>query len=64
MALCADGAAQVDAHLAPFAHAIGYAQLTRLIEEAMLRWDPQAAAEKRRAAADGRRVDIHVGRAR
>ncbi len=60
MALCEDGVEEVDAHVAAFAHSISYAQLTRLVEEALMRWDPPAAAEKRRAAADGRRCDIRL----
>jgi len=58
MALCEDGAEEVDAHVAAFAHAVSYAQLTRLVDEALIRWDPQTAAERRKAAADGRRCDI------
>ncbi|VXB23533.1 conserved hypothetical protein [Nocardioides sp. AX2bis] len=54
MALCEDGAAEVDRLVAPFAHSISYAQLCRLTDEALLRWDPAAAEEKRKAAADGR----------
>ena len=54
MALCEDGAAEVDRLVADFAHSISYAQLCRLTDEALLRWDPAAAEEKRKAAADGR----------
>ncbi|VXC06025.1 HNH endonuclease signature motif containing protein [Nocardioides sp. AX2bis] len=54
MALCEDGAAEVDRLVAPFAHSISYAQLSRLTDEALMRWDPAAAEEKRKAAADGR----------
>ncbi|GAA0980287.1 hypothetical protein GCM10009562_27840 [Nocardioides aquaticus] len=54
MALCEDGAAEVDRLVGPFAHSISYAQLSRLTDEALMRWDPQAAEEKRKAAADGR----------
>lgn len=60
MDLCEDGAEHLDRHVAPFAHAISYAQLSRLAEEALQRWDPAAAETRRRAAADGRRVDIRL----
>ncbi len=60
VALCEDGAEEVDTHVAAFAHSISYAQLDRLVEEALIRWDPHAAAEKRKAAADGRRCDIRL----
>ncbi|WP_343899170.1 HNH endonuclease signature motif containing protein, partial [Nocardioides aquaticus] len=60
MGLCEDGAAEVDRLVAPFAHSISYAQLSRITDEALLRWDPQAAEEKRRAAADGRHCHINL----
>ena len=60
MHLCAEGAAQIDTHVAHYAHAISYAQLSRLADEALMRWDPAAAEEKRRAAADQRHCDIRL----
>ncbi len=60
MTLCEDGAAEVDRLVAPFAHSISYAQLCRITDEALLRWDPEAAEEKRRAAADGRHCHINL----
>ncbi len=60
MALCEDGADEMDRHVAPFAHAMSFARLTRLADELLLRWDPEAAEAKRRAAADGRHCDIHL----
>ncbi|WP_214057024.1 HNH endonuclease signature motif containing protein [Nocardioides aquaticus] len=62
MGLCEDGAAEVDRLVAPFAHAISYAQLSRITDEALLRWDPEAAEEKRRAAADGRYCRIGLSK--
>ena len=46
------GAAHVDQHLAPVAHSCSWAQLDRLVEEAMVRFDPEAAEAKRREAAE------------
>jgi hypothetical protein len=54
------GAAHVDRHLAPVAHSCSWAQLERLVEEAMVRFDPEAAAAKRREAAGQRHFDIHT----
>ena len=57
--LCEDGADFVDTHVAAFAHGVSIAQLDRLVTEALVRFDPPAAEEKRRAGAEGRHV--HVG---
>ncbi len=54
------GAAYVDRHLAPVAHSCSWAQLDRTVEEAMVRFDPEAAEAKRREAAEKRHVDVHV----
>jgi hypothetical protein len=54
------GAAHVDRHLAPVAHSCSWAQLERLVEEAMVRFDPEAAAAKQREAAEQRHFDIHT----
>ncbi len=54
------GAAQVDRHLAPVAHSCSWAQLDRTVEEAMVRFDPEAAEAKRREAAEKRHVDVHA----
>ncbi len=40
------GAAYVDRHLAPVAHSCSWAQLDRTVEEAMVRFDPEAAEAK------------------
>ena len=54
------GAAHVDRHLAPVAHSCSWAQLERLVDEALVRFAPEAAEAKRRAAAERRHVDVHV----
>ena len=56
--LPAAGAAHVDRHLAPVAHSCSWAQLDRTVEEAMVRFDPEAAEAKRREAAESRHVDV------
>jgi hypothetical protein len=54
------GAAWVDRHVVTFAHQISMAGLDRLIEEAMVRFDPEQAKKDRDAAAEKRRFDIHM----
>ncbi|KAA1418694.1 DUF222 domain-containing protein [Nocardioides humilatus] len=59
-----EAAAYVDAHLAPFAHSCSWAQIERLVDEALIRYDPDAAAQKARDDAETRHVDLginHVG---
>ncbi|GAB2883975.1 HNH endonuclease signature motif containing protein [Nocardioides pacificus] len=58
MSLVPDGAAFVDRHVASVAHKIGIAALDRLIEEARVRFQPEDAEQRRRAAADGRCFDV------
>jgi hypothetical protein len=60
MALPMAGAAHVERHLAPVAHSCSWAQLERLVEEAMVRFDPETAAAKRSEAAEQRHFDIHT----
>ncbi|MFD1251234.1 DUF222 domain-containing protein, partial [Nocardioides ginsengisoli] len=55
--LSADAAAVVDRNLFN-ASGVGWAQLDRLIAEAILRFDPERAEAERAAAADQRYVDI------
>jgi hypothetical protein len=55
-----DGAAYVDRHLAPVAHSCSWAQLERLVTEALVRFDPETAEAKRRAAAESRHVDVNL----
>ncbi|MCR1786444.1 HNH endonuclease [Nocardioides carbamazepini] len=55
--LSADAAGFVDRQLWD-ASGVGWAQLERLVAEAVLRFDPEQAEAERRAAADRRRFDI------
>jgi len=55
--LPADAAGFVDRHLAPFAHGCTWAQIDRLVEEALVRFDPAAAEERRRESHEHRHVD-------
>ncbi len=50
----------VDRHLAPYAHAMTWIQVERLVEEALVRFDPAAAEERRRDARDHRHFDVHL----
>ena len=59
--LTAEGAGYVDRHVAPFAHRVGLAQLDRLVEEALVRFDPDQATARRLAAADHRHVTVYTG---
>src|SRR4051812_46231118 len=63
ISLSTKAAAFVDAHVAAFAHKIGHAGLERLVEEAVVRFMPAEAEERRRAAAEGRHFDIHTNHA-
>ncbi len=54
------GAAHVDRYLAPVAHSCSWAQMERTVEEALVRFDPEAAEAKRREAAESRHVDVHL----
>src|SRR4051794_14658473 len=58
--LSMEAAAFVDAHVAAFAHKIGHAGLEHLVEEAVTRFMPAEAEERRRAAAEHRHFDIHT----
>jgi hypothetical protein len=46
--------------VAPFAHRIGIAQLDRLVEEALVRFEPARARAEALKAADGRRMNVYV----
>jgi hypothetical protein len=59
--LSPEGAEYVDRHVARFAHKVGIAQLDRLVEEALVRFDPEKAETRRLAAADNRHVTIYAG---
>ncbi|NYD57838.1 hypothetical protein BKA08_002076 [Nocardioides marinisabuli] len=55
-----EAAAWVDHHLAGVAATCSYAVLGRLVEEALCRFDPEAAEDKRAIAAEDRKLDIHL----
>ena len=54
--LSVEAAGYVDAQLAPFAHQLSYGRMMRAVEAAELRFDPAAAAERTRKAAEKRGV--------
>src|SRR3954464_14328922 len=58
--LNAEAAEFVDTPVAGFAHAIGYAALERLVEEAVVRFMPAEAKRRRRAADEDRHFDIET----
>jgi hypothetical protein len=60
IALPEAGARFVDGRLAKFAAKVTFRQVEQLVEEALVRFAPKTAEEKRKAAADCRRFDIHT----
>jgi hypothetical protein len=56
--LSVEAAAYVDQMVAPFAHKTGVAQTQRTVEEAIAKFMPEFAAERRAQAADGRYFTI------
>src|SRR3954467_9354668 len=58
LCLSAEAATFVDTQVAPFAHKTGPAQTQRLVEEAIARFMPEFAAERRDRAADQRHFTI------
>ncbi len=58
--LCEDGASHVDTHVAGFAHSVSLAQLERVIDDALARFDAEAAEQKRRAAAEERHAHLDL----
>lgn len=58
LCLSAEAAGHVDQALAPFAHRIGVAQTQRTVDEAIARFMPEFARDRRDRAADGRHFDI------
>jgi hypothetical protein len=58
--LPADAASFVDRQLAPYAAGCSWAQIDRLVEAALIRFDPDAAEEKRKNAAETRGVDLGI----
>ena len=63
MLVPAGGAAQVDRRLAAMAHKVGVVLTEKLCEEALDHFDPDAAEERRRAAAENRQVEVHLDQA-
>src|SRR5215203_5775556 len=61
--LSPEAAGFVDQQIAPFAHGCSWAQVDRLVEEALVRFDPEAAEERRREAQDHRHVDLGLDQA-
>lgn len=59
-ALAPDAAAWVDRQVAPMVTSCSAAQVERTVTAAMETFDPEAAAARRRRAADRRRFDVHV----
>jgi hypothetical protein len=55
-----DAAAFVDRQLAPYAAGCSWAQIDRLVETALIRFDPEASEEKRKNAAETRGVDLGI----
>src|SRR3954462_5136382 len=60
LSLSMEAARFVDTHVAAFAHKIGHAGLQHLVGEAVPRFMPAEAEERRRAAAEHRHFDIHT----
>ncbi|HWM72235.1 MAG TPA: HNH endonuclease signature motif containing protein, partial [Nocardioides sp.] len=58
--LPAAGAAHVDRRLAAVAHKVGVIFTEKLCQEALDAFDPAQAEERREAAAENRRVDVHL----
>jgi hypothetical protein len=62
LVLPADGAAWVDAQVAPVADRLGVVVLERLVEEAVVRFDPEAAAQTALEALETRHATVTVER--
>jgi hypothetical protein len=60
MCLPPEGARFVDERVAAFAHKVGPATVDRLVEEAMVRFDPDTAKERAEAAAEHRHITVHT----
>ena len=61
--LSADAAAYVDRHLAHVVATCSWAQIDRLVAEAMVRFDPEGAEARSNAAAERRRFDVLINHA-
>jgi hypothetical protein len=62
LSLPIQGAAFVDQHLAPVADRCSFAQIERTVAEALVRYDPDQAEQKRREAAERRHFDLDTHR--
>jgi hypothetical protein len=60
MLLSRPAAGYVDDRVASFAHRVGPSTVDRLVEEALVRFDPVAANERALASADHRHVHVHT----
>ena len=60
MTLPVEGARFVDDRVAAFAHTVGPATVDRLVEEALVRFDPDTARERAEAAAENRHVTVRT----
>ena len=60
MGLPPEGARFVDDRVAAFAHTVGPATVDRLVEEALVRFDPDTARERAEAAAENRHVTVRT----
>src|SRR5215218_2771322 len=58
--LSPEAAGFVDQQIAPFAHGCSWAQVDRLVDEALIRFDPEAAEERRKQADEHRHVDLGI----
>ena len=58
--LPAEAAEFVDRHLNAAVGGVGWAQLERLVTEAIVRFDPERAEQERQAANDRRHCDVHL----
>src|SRR3954451_17049554 len=58
--LSREAAAYVDTHVAPVARSCSFAQLDRTVEDAIVRFDPDQAEQRRRDAAEHRHFDIDL----
>jgi hypothetical protein len=63
MLLPAAGAGHVDRRLAAVAHKVGVALTEKLCQEALDTFDPAEAEERRQAAAENRKVEVHLDQA-
>ncbi len=63
MILCEEGAEHVDRHVNGFTHSVSNAQLDRVVQAALARWEPEKAEAHRKATAEKRGCDHPPARA-